>query len=91
MKAFHNSKAINLVVVLLQMILVLPFGAVRFILMTAATTLFTAAQQLMQITYARIDPIDPRNKDRLITSFTDEECWDYFRTTMDVKLESHHV
>ena len=33
----------------------------------------------MQIQYKKLDPIDVRNKNRRIDTFSDEECWDYFR------------
>ena len=66
---------------LLQAAVLNPFHLVRLVLVLSAAYLLALIRESMSYTHMPLDVIDDANKDRLIDSFTDEECYSNFRFT----------
>jgi hypothetical protein len=77
MHSVHN--AMRVLIPMLQLAVLLPFGLLKNALLVAAIQMFTTARGLLLKVHRPVDPIDATNKNRLIESFSEEECWDYFR------------
>ena len=77
------QEALKFIVQLLQLTFLLPIGVAKVILFTCATALFNSVTSARQTIYHRLDIINPINRDRDIASFSEEECWDFFRFRRD--------
>ena len=80
-------EALAVIVQLLQAIVVLPFGVVKIILIALVTTLYNAVSNVLLVAYVPLDRVDATNKNRLIASFSESECFDYFRFHRDQLME----
>ena len=49
------------------------------ILLYIASVILIASKNASQYVHNDLDRVDPTNKNRLVDSFTEEECWNYFR------------
>ena len=83
----HLQEALQQVGQLLQLAMLIPIRPLRFIFITCAGCVLALVQSAMEIIYRDLDTIDDNNKDRLLQSFTDEECWDNFRLRKDQLAE----
>ena len=77
------QEALQQVGQLLQLAMMMPIRRLRFIFITCATYVLALVQSAVNIIYRDLDTIDDNNKNRLIQSFSDEECWDNFRLRKD--------
>ena len=78
--AVHNIKASLLLVrQLLASAIILPLSFTQSILIVAAAFIFSLIMECLTYVKLPLDLINPLNKNRLIESFTDEECYRYFR------------
>ena len=50
-----------------------------FLFLIALGTLCVAAISVKECVVYALDPVNPANKNRLLDSFTDEECWKHLR------------
>jgi hypothetical protein len=80
--------AINQAIAFIALIVAVPQHLVQVVIfLTVASLEHAAAIQLM--VWNAIDPINPTNKNRLIDSFTDEQCWQHFRFRKDAMYALH--
>lgn len=80
------QQTMNNIVPMLHLAIILPTGLLKSIVMLAIVHLFTIVRTMLFRDYQPVDPIDPTNKNRLIHSFSEEECWDYFRWNLEFGL-----
>ena len=72
-------EGLSLVVRLIMLFAFIPPSLVKNVVLALASGLFIVVKQSTQFIRNRLDPIDATNKNRLVDSFSEEECWDYFR------------
>lgn len=53
----------------------IPVLALRAAVLLIALPLLQGINQMFTAVYQALDPINPANKNRLIASYTEEECW----------------
>ena len=61
----------------------IPVLALRAAVLLIALPLLQGINQMFTAVYQALDPINPANKNRLIASYTEEECWYLFRLKKD--------
>ena len=61
----------------------IPELALRAAVLLIALPLLQGINQMFTAIYQALDPINPANKNRLIASYTEEECWYLFRLKKD--------
>lgn len=61
----------------------IPVLALRAAVLLIALPLLQGINQMFTAVYQALDPINQANKNRLIASYTEEECWYLFRLKKD--------
>jgi hypothetical protein len=61
----------------------IPVLALRTAVLLIALPLLQGINQMFTTIYQALDPINPANKNRVIASYTEEECWYLFRLKKD--------
>ena len=67
------------ILLILQVAVIAPIGAVRVALLQLVTFLIQRAAAFRSTIWSPIDPVNPANKDRLLASWTDQQSWKNFR------------
>ena len=71
--------SLRTVLSLLVQVATIPILALRVPFLVVAANLLRGIIGMFTLVYQVLDPIDPANRDRLIASYTDEECYYLFR------------
>ena len=66
---------------------VVPIGALRAFVLLIAKLLLQGVLAMTSGIYRALDPVNPVNKNRLIASYTDEQCWYLFRLRKDQLID----
>ena len=69
------AEGLSLLLRLLQAAVLLPAGFIKNAAIVCATAILSAIQATAHVAYRQLDLVDARNKNRLISSFTEEECF----------------
>ena len=76
----HNIEvSLRVVLNLIVQVAAIPFYQLRAALLFIALSLLDGILSMFTTVYQVFDPVNPANKDRLIASYTDEQCWHLFR------------
>jgi hypothetical protein len=75
---------------IIQYAVTLPAGILRTFLFFIVTLLCASVTQMAQYVYQNLDTVDPRNKNRDINSFSEDECWAFFRFRKEQMHELCH-
>lgn len=73
------QEAMEMVGSLLQLAIMVPIGPLRNIYTACSGLAVDLIETASHVAYRALDHVDPTNKNRLLSSFTEEECWDFFR------------
>ena len=74
----------------IQYAVTLPAGMLRTFLFFTVTLLCASVTQMAHYVYQNLDTVDPRNKNRDINSFSEDECWAFFRFRKEQMHELYH-
>jgi hypothetical protein len=81
MDMHHIEAALRFLLTLLGRAMAIPIGILRTGILLLGLPLLQGILAMFSTVYTTLDPVNPTNKDRLINSYTEEQCYYLFRFT----------